>query len=125
MTDNRRQLGLAGENLAAQLLLRKGYRILARNLKLKYGEIDILALDGQTIVVVEVKAKSSSLYGLSGEMITPAKQLKLRRLAEILAQRYQSGRRVGNQQIDYRIDAITVDWTNDFRPTINHYIAAC
>src|SRR5688500_15201915 len=102
MANDRQQLGVTGEELAAQLLLKKGYRILARNLKLKYGEIDIVALDGQTLVVVEVKAKSSSLYGLSAEMVTPTKQLKLRRLAELLAERHN--------KIEYRIDVVTVDW---------------
>ena len=117
MTNDRQQLGMTGEELATQLLLKKGYRILARNLKLTYGEIDIVALDGQTLVIVEVKAKSNSLYGLSAEMITRAKQLKLRRLAELLAQQFN--------KIEYRIDVVAVDWQNGPKPTINHYIAAC
>lgn len=125
MTTPPQQLGLTGEELASRLLLKKGYRILARNLKLKYGEIDILAMDHQTIVLVEVKTKSHHLYGLPGEMITLAKQRKLRLLAEIVAQRYSPGQKAADQQVDYRIDVITVDWPNGPTPMLNHYLAAC
>ncbi|MCC6580214.1 MAG: YraN family protein, partial [Phycisphaeraceae bacterium] len=62
----RRQLsrlatGQRGEQLAAQYLRRQGYRILARNLRFRFGEIDLLAMapDGLTVVVVEVKASRS------------------------------------------------------------------
>lgn len=49
------QLGRFGENTAVKLLKCKGYRILARNFRLKSGELDIVALDGTTVVFIEVK----------------------------------------------------------------------
>ena len=56
------QLGAFGENTAVRLLECKGYRILARNFRLKSGELDIVALDGTTIVFVEVKTRRQSRF---------------------------------------------------------------
>jgi putative endonuclease len=52
MNRQRQELGQSGEELATQFLLKKGYRILARNLKNRYGEIDILAQHNRTVVLV-------------------------------------------------------------------------
>lgn len=116
MTLYRKQLGQAGEELAAQLLLRKGYRILARNLKTRYGEVDLLAADGLVAVIVEVKTKSNLRFGRPVEMVDRRKQLKLRLLATLLASRYHF--------TDYRIDIVAVDLTRPNQPQIEHYIAA-
>ena len=58
----RRHLGRRGENLAARLLKNKGMEILVRNLRLKYGEIDIVALDGECLVFVEVKTRRCNSF---------------------------------------------------------------
>lgn len=55
-----RRLGTRGERIAARALRRRGYRILARNVRTPCGEIDILALDGETLVVVEVKTTATA-----------------------------------------------------------------
>ena len=68
------KLGRFGENTAAALLRRKGYTILARNFKLKSGELDIAALDGTVIVFIEVKTRRD----FPG--ITPGVNLSLRQL---------------------------------------------
>jgi putative endonuclease len=112
MTFERKELGAAGEELATQFLLKQGYRILARNLKSKYGEIDILAADGQTTVIVEVKTKSSTLYGLPSEMVAWKKQQKLRLLATDLATR--------QHLVDYRIDVIAILLLPGSQPVIEH-----
>lgn len=116
MTFARKELGQAGEELAAQFLSNLGYAILARNLKTRYGEIDILALDHQTHVIVEVKTKTSLAFGQPVEMVNRAKQQKLRLLAHLVADRYQSQ--------DYRIDIVAIDLSNPSKPNIEHYIAA-
>ncbi len=74
-------LGRSGEELAVDHLLAQGYSILDRNWRCSQGELDIVARDGSTTVVVEVKARSGSRYGHPLDAITPVKLARLRRLA--------------------------------------------
>lgn len=67
------QLGEQGELLAADYLRKKGYRILERNWRYLKAEIDIIALFEKTLVIVEVKTRSSTYFGLPQEFIKPAK----------------------------------------------------
>jgi putative endonuclease len=55
--DARQHIGRAGENLAAEHLVRRGYKILERNYRTRWGELDIVAFDGHTLVFCEVKAR--------------------------------------------------------------------
>lgn len=80
--------GNAGEEAAAKYLFKKGYKILERNLKLFCGEIDILAKDKKTIVVVEVKTVRGSRFGLAQELVRYKKQQKLRLLGRAISQQY-------------------------------------
>lgn len=66
-------LGDRGENLASELLQKNGYKILNRNFRSKFGEIDIVAQDKETLVFVEVKARWSQKFGTPEEAITPWK----------------------------------------------------
>ena len=79
MTKN--ELGRRGEEIAAAYLDDIGMRVLERNWRCRDGEIDIVALDRDTIVVVEVKTRSGPGAGHPLEAITPAKLARLRRLA--------------------------------------------
>ncbi|RJX17593.1 MAG: YraN family protein [Ammonifex sp.] len=81
MEGNRKQLGALAEKLAADHLQRKGYKILVRNYRCRYGEIDVIALDGRTLVFVEVRAKGSTGFGTPQESITHQKRLKVREVA--------------------------------------------
>lgn len=74
-------LGRAGEQLAVDHLEALGWRIVARNWRCSIGEIDIVALDGATTVVVEVKTRSGVGFGHPLEAVTPVKLARLRRLA--------------------------------------------
>lgn len=65
--------GKVGEDYAASLLRKGGYKILQRNFRSKFGEIDIIALDGNTLVFVEVKTRWSKKYGDPAESVTPRK----------------------------------------------------
>lgn len=106
--------GNFAENLATQFLENKGYTILKRNFIFgKVGEIDIIARQGKALVFVEVKARSNSEYGNVLESITPAKQKKIRKVAE--------GYYYINKLLDIecRFDVITIDLFRN-PPCIEH-----
>ena len=73
----RQQLGARGEQMAADALIRAGYRIITPDARQASGQIDIVAEEGDTIVFVEVKTRRSTSYGTPAEAITPAKQRHL------------------------------------------------
>ena len=80
----RRALGAAGERKAARHLRRHGLRIIARNWRCKHGELDILARDGEVLVVVEVRTASGPrpYAGEPALTVGPRKQARLMRLAQ-------------------------------------------
>lgn len=80
---NNQEVGLIGEDIAAKLLLEKGLVILNRNFRCKFGEIDIIAKDRDTVVFVEVKTRKSQKYGAPEEAVDYRKQSKLKQLAQI------------------------------------------
>lgn len=75
-------LGRRGERLAERRLRRMGYRILARNFRAAGAEIDLVALDGTTLVFLEVKTRLSLSAGRPEEAVDSRKQLRLRRAAQ-------------------------------------------
>ncbi|OGS18743.1 MAG: YraN family protein [Elusimicrobia bacterium RIFOXYA2_FULL_50_26] len=75
------ELGQRGEDAAAQLLLKKGYRLVARNYRTRYGEIDIIARKGGFLVFVEVKFRRSSKFGTPQEAVNARKQQHMIRSA--------------------------------------------
>jgi putative endonuclease len=81
MLNPRQQYGEAAEALAARLLRRHGYRILATNHRTLLGEIDIIARERDTIVFIEVKARRSLHFGHPKTAVTAQKQRKLSMLA--------------------------------------------
>jgi putative endonuclease len=76
-------LGVYGEQIAERHLLAAGFAVLARNWRCSAGEIDIVAQDGDVLVVCEVKTRSGYDYGSPLEAVTPAKARRLRRLAAL------------------------------------------
>jgi putative endonuclease len=101
--DPRHQLGRVGEDLACDELQRRGYEIVARGYRTRYGEIDIIARDGDTLVFVEVKARAAAEFGSGAEAVTAWKQRRLASLAEA----YLVDRRI--QDVPCRFDVVTVD----------------
>ncbi|MED3497035.1 YraN family protein [Brevibacillus agri] len=81
MSNRRRLLGQKGEQLAKRYLLQKGYEIVAQNIRTRQGEIDLIAQDGETLVFVEVRTRSSFACGTAAESVTWRKRQKLRELA--------------------------------------------
>lgn len=76
-----KQVGSRGEDIAAGFLKDHGYRIIARNYKTPIGELDIIAKDGETLVFVEVKTRSSNAFGYPFEAVDSRKKHKLKNLA--------------------------------------------
>lgn len=111
MTYLRKELGRTGEQLTKDYLIARGVKILGENVKLFVGEIDLLAEDGKTIVIVEVKTKTSAKYGTGADMVTFKKQKKLLQLGRALTQKYP------NKNI--RIDVSSVDYSGD-EPKISY-----
>jgi putative endonuclease len=75
------ELGRHGEELAVGFLRAQGLQILDRNWRCRDGEIDVLACDGATLVLVEVKTRSGRTHGTALEAVRPAKLARLRLLA--------------------------------------------
>jgi putative endonuclease len=73
--------GRLGEDLAVAYLRRVGYRILAQNYRCFYGEVDIIAQDGEIVVFIEVKSRKSETFGEPQEAVGMEKQKKLSRIA--------------------------------------------
>lgn len=92
MTDPRRAVGVAAEAAVAARYEAHGYEILARNWRVRGGEIDLVARRGPVVAFCEVKARASDRFGSGFEAVTRSKQLRLRRLAtEFLAAHPQPG----------------------------------
>lgn len=100
MTRARMRLGAAGEELAASWYLARGYQVLARNWRCKEGEIDLVCALGHSLVICEVKTRSSAAFGHPAEAVTPAKQQRLRIL---------TGRWMNSGQLHFRPREIRFD----------------
>ena len=101
-TPHQERFGKQGEDLACRELRRRGYAILARRFRTRHGEIDIIARDGDVLVFVEVKARSSRGFGGALGAVTPRKQ----RQVIAMAQRYMA--RVGWAARPCRFDVVAV-----------------
>lgn len=102
MTDKRQKVGRAGEEAAREYLKTIGYKIVTTNYRCPLGEIDIIAYDNQTLVIVEVRSKTDIRFGLPEESLTPAKGRRLKRLALYYLQ-FSTG-----QEVKCRIDFISL-----------------
>ena len=123
MTFARQRLGRTAERLVAERLERAGWRIVGRNVRLPSGELDLVALDGDTLVFVEVKAgRVGAALGpeLPAHAVGRRKQLKLRRLARewIWERRGPSG------VAGYRFDVVGVSFGPDGVHDVDHIRSA-
>jgi putative endonuclease len=103
MTVARQRLGQRGETLACDELERRGYTIVERRFRTRFGEIDVIADDQGTLVFVEVKTKTDSTFSDPVESVTRDKQRRLVSMAEQYVA-YQQ-----NDQMPCRFDVVTVD----------------
>jgi len=112
-------LGERGEDAAARFLRRQGYRILARQVDSPLGELDIIAVDGRTIVFVEVKTRHSTGAGHPAEAVDERKQRRLTQAA-LGYLKFQ-----GLMNYSARFDVVAITWPADSRrPTIEHFLNA-
>lgn len=86
MKNQNKVTGNKGEELAAAYLEKKGYRIIERNFRTRFGEIDIICWDDQTLVFVEVKTKIGHDFGEPEEMVNKSKIGKVKRMGEVYLQ---------------------------------------
>jgi putative endonuclease len=110
---NRRSLGREGEECAWAHLRRKGYALVERNYRTRFGEIDLVVEKDGVIVFVEVRSKSGVRFGAALESVDRRKQRQVGRMAvEFLARRRLRDRRA-------RFDVVAVEW-QDGAPEIDH-----
>ena len=113
--NNRNQtLGHSGEEAAAQYLQNQGWQVVDRNWRCRDGEIDIVAVEGDCLVVVEVKTRTSAKYGRAVESVTGAKVTRLRALGAVWALAHEARLRT------IRVDVIGLErfdgtWRVDHR----------
>ena len=100
---HKQSLGQRGEALAAAHLLDRGYTIVARNWRCPAGEIDIVARDGDCLVLVEVRTRRGGAYGTPEESITPRKQAKMVEVAQTYIQLE------GQEDAAWRIDVVAIE----------------
>ncbi len=98
----RRWRGQQGEQMAAQFLLRQGYRIAQQNYRCREGEIDIIAWDGPTLVFIEVKTKGQTMFGAPQAMVNGHKQKKIVHVAMVYVQRHRL------QDVNLRFDVVAI-----------------
>ena len=82
MKMNENNAGLAAEKLAATFLSAQGLKIVTQNYHCRFGEIDLIMTDANTLVFIEVRLRSNKQFGSAGASITPQKQQKLMLTAE-------------------------------------------
>ena len=112
-------LGQRGELAARRFLRRQGYVILAERHRSPFGEIDLIALQGRTLVFIEVKTRRSRSHGDPSEAVDRRKQQRIRRSAMA----YMKHNRL-LPSCAARFDIISILWPENGQPEIRHLIGA-
>lgn len=116
MTSSRQALGRWGENLAADYLTQEGYRVLERNFRTSFGEIDLIVQKEDSLVFVEVKTRASDNFGLPEEAITAKKREHLIAATQAYLQKFPT------KASHWRIDVIAIRKTQtEAIPEIVHF----
>ena len=105
----RNRLGASGERIAAHHLEQRGYRIVDRNVRRREGEVDLIAIEPttDTLVLIEVKLRTSRRAGAAVESLSTRKQIRLRELAEIYAAEHPELPR------NLRVDLVAIELASD------------
>jgi len=113
MSTRNQKVGTWGESVAAEYLEKRSYKIIARNVRTPYGEIDIVAQKDGFTIFIEVKTRTSSSLGPPEISVTPRKQEHMLAAAEHFAQ---------EKEIDHwQIDVIAVDGKPGKLPVFTHF----
>jgi putative endonuclease len=105
-------LGRAGEELAGEFLSKKGYKVLEKNYRTYFGEIDLIARDRDVIVFIEVKTRSDESFGRPFEAVHPRKREKMRKSALWFLKRFR-------EEVPARFDVLSIS-VEDGNPRIEH-----
>ena len=84
----KRLIGDKGERKVARLYVSKGYKIIARNFSCRYGELDIVAQKGDTVVIVEVKTRKNNNFAYAKDFVDFKKQHRIKNTTDIFLQKY-------------------------------------
>jgi len=103
MTERRLIVGRTGEDVAVQYLLQRGYYILERNYRCRFGEIDLVARDGGTLTFIEVKTRRSRTFGPAAAAVTYTKQRHLIKASQMYMVQH------GKRDDLCRFDVVTID----------------
>lgn len=103
----RQMLGRRGEQMAAEALRERGYRIVEHNFRCRYGEIDLIAEEQDDLVFVEVKTRRGTTFGRPEEAVTLAKRRKLAEVASFYLEAHDASDR------SWRIDVVAIDFNFD------------
>ena len=112
--DHRKILGEKGEKIAEKFLKKNGFKIIEKNYKNKYGEIDIIAMDGDYLVFIEVKTKSCADFSEPETWVDFKKQNQLIKLANF----YLSEKDITD--VNCRFDVIGITLGKDNKEKIVH-----
>lgn len=112
MKHNQR-IGKWGEEVATEHLVQRGYEIIGRNVRTPYGEIDVIAKQGDITIFIEVKTRTSNKMGLPEESITPKKQEHMIACAEHYA--------MENSTDHWQIDVISIEGKPGAEPKITYF----
>ena len=119
MTMSRVRLGKRGEDLAAGFLQSAGCGILASNYRCPWGEIDLIARDGEELAFVEVRTRRTPTYGTPQESITPRKAEHMVAAAQHYLQNHAPEN--DSEELPWRIDLVSICLTDGLRaPQIDH-----
>ena len=110
------ELGIKGEELAFNYLVKKGYKILSRNYRFKHNEIDIVAQFESTLVIVEVKTRASRFLAGPEDTVTPSKQKSIIKVANAYIHDHEV-------DLDTRFDIISII-LNEKETHIEHMVDA-
>jgi putative endonuclease len=107
MAEQRQAVSRRGEEIAVRFLHEQGYRVVARNYRCRFGEIDLIARDGETLAFIEVKTRRSQAFGPPALAVTIEKQRHLVKASQVyLAQR-------GKAHELCRFDVVTIEMQAD------------
>jgi putative endonuclease len=114
-----KSLGYLGERAAERFLKHKGYKIVARGLRMRGGELDLVAVDRRVVVFVEVKTRRSNDAGTPAEAIDNRKERRMTRAAMTFIKRHSL------ESYSCRFDVVAVTWPDKNKePQIEHFINA-
>ena len=120
--DSRQALGIAGEAEAERKLTCQGLKVVARRFRTRWGELDLVAREGDLVVFVEVKARRGTAFGRPADAVTPSKQKRLARVAQAFLQRAGWGEhpcRFDVVEVAMAEDGVVVTHIPDaFRPSV-------